>query len=50
MNRIVVMLSNRHAHLTPAALEVLFGSGYELRLQRDLGGGEFAAEGRWTCH
>ena len=44
MNKIVVMLSNRHAHLTPAALEVLFGSGYELRLHRDLGGGEFAAK------
>ncbi len=44
MNKIVVMLSNRHVHLTPASLEVLFGSGYELQLQRDLGGGEFAAE------
>lgn len=42
-HEVKVMLSNRHVHLSPADLAVLFGDGYELTVKKQMGG-EFAAE------
>lgn len=42
-NQVKVMLSNRHVHLSPNDLAVLFGEGYELTVKKQMGG-EFAAE------
>lgn len=41
-NMVKVMLSNRHVHLSPAALEVLYGKGAELTVKAEMGR-EFAA-------
>jgi len=42
--KLVVNISARHVHLTPATVEQLFGSGYKLTLERRLNQeGEFAA-------
>lgn len=41
--QVKVMLSNRHVHLSPEALAVLFGEGAELHVKKQMGG-EFAAE------
>jgi putative phosphotransacetylase len=44
-----VMLSNRHAHLSREALDILFGKDYELTCRRNLGGGEFASNETIVC-
>jgi len=44
-NPLVVNVSARHMHVTPADLEVLFGAGSKLTKMKDLyQGGEFASE------
>lgn len=44
-NPLVVNISARHCHLTPAAVEALFGSGYQLQVHKWLyQEGQFAAK------
>lgn len=48
-NQIPIAISNRHAHLSPQALEGLFGKGYGLKKLKDLSQpGQFAAEEKVT--
>lgn len=43
--KVPVGISNRHVHVTQEDLELLFGSGYQLTLKKDLSQpGQFAAE------
>ncbi|MEA5050784.1 MAG: PduL/EutD family phosphate acyltransferase [Oscillospiraceae bacterium] len=39
----IIMISNRHIHLTREAVDVLFGKGYELTVKKELGYPIFAA-------
>ncbi len=43
-NDVIIMLSNRHVHMTREILDMLFGKGYELTFKQSLGVKEFAAE------
>lgn len=48
-NVIPIAVSNRHVHLSPPALERLFGKGYQLQKGKDLSQpGQFAANERLT--
>lgn len=40
----IVLISNRHVHLTRAALDALFGEGYQLTVKKRMGDPIFAAE------
>lgn len=45
VRRVPVGISNRHVHLTPEALETLFGQDYKLQVRRELSQpGHYAAE------
>lgn len=41
--QIGIMMSNRHAHLSRTLCDTLFGEGYALTVQKEIGAGEFAA-------
>ena len=43
MSKVIVETSARHMHLTRAAVDALFGEGYELTKKKDLMGGQFAS-------
>ena len=44
MNPVEIMMSNRHAHLSPEVCGVLFGKDYELTEKKNIGLGEFICE------
>ena len=47
--KVLVEVSARHVHLSPAALETLFGPGYQLTVKKPLSQpGQYAAEERVT--
>ncbi|MFH0993204.1 MAG: PduL/EutD family phosphate acyltransferase, partial [bacterium] len=47
--KVLVEVSARHVHLSPSALEILFGTGYQLTVKKPLSQpGQYAAEERVT--